>query len=531
MNVALTSAYASGVLKGAGITIEGAHTTGEQLWDEILRIASCVQEFGVNKGDRILISGETDYRTITSFLGAVMAGAAPCLVAPPMFSARASERHLAAAVSVCEPKLAISWDEMFDGEDLEVVNYGAALRRVPLDPQPVDGEATHHIQLTSGSTSRPKGVVLTHTNVKNNFQALSVASNANFSTRIASWLPLYHDMGLIQVLAGLQYGYPITLMRPTSYLRRPLEWIRLLSEEKITHTAAPPFSLRACAKAARAKGIPQDIDLSNLRQLYIGAEPIPSQFLVEFAETFAPAGLNQAALTPSYGLAEAVLAVTVTTPQKSRDHGDRNWSIKIPDQDEQTGSGVDRRDVVSCGRPVEGMEVRITNADGCDAGEDKIGKIFVRGTSVSPQYLGDEVRRGPNDWIETGDLGFLHEKELYVTGREKEIVIIRGRNYMPYDIEEVIETNEHVGVGHCIVTNASQPSGEEILVAVIDSRIPAEESGELVAEIIRLVRAALGLELQYVHVLPRGQLPKTTSGKRQRLLVRKLIERAMTGSI
>lgn len=512
---------------GPGVNIDGVHYPGQQIWLESLRVASALQAKKIAAESRILISGQTDYRTITSFLGAIFAGFAPCLVAPMGLSARATERHLVAAASACDPAVVIAWDSSFDKLDLEKMQYDTMLEYEPAEPEEIRSDAIHHVQLTSGSTSKPKAVLLTHANVENNINALVQASGANSQTKIVSWLPLYHDMGLVQVLVGLRFGFPLYLMSTFTYLKRPLEWIKLLSDTGATHTAAPPFAFHACAKAGRLLGVPASIDLSKVSQMYVGAEQIPISYLVEFLEVFSKFDFDPSSITPSYGLAESVLAVAVTSPRGTGEFGKRIRLRAIP----KSITNQDQSDqlVVACGSPVEGMEFRIVDSNGLPMADDVLGRIQIRGTSLSPRYLSDEKAAASSVWRDTGDLGFLYQGELYVTGREKEIIIVHGRNFAPHDIEEIVESHQSVGAGRSIATNVTAPDGEQKLALLIESRLPLELHKNIIEEIQAMVRSSLGLSIQHIQVVGRGVLPKTTSGKRQRLLARKLLEQTLKG--
>lgn len=515
-----TIAGYSAVRDAPGLTIEGEHRTGRRIWDESLRVAGALTERGVWPGGRVVIPGPTDHRTLTAFLGSILAGAAPCLVAPPT-GAPGSMAHLQACVAAVSPHTIISWDGLLDGTALDVLDHGEALDAHPASPRPVTPEGTHHLQLTSGSTSTPKAVVLSHKNVDTNVRAVADLSGVDDMCRPVSWLPLYHDMGLVQVLTSLRFVLPMSLIAPTTFLRRPLTWLTLMGEVSGTHTAAPPFAYHACTRAVRATGLPDGLDLSSIQQMYVGAEPISGSVLHQFAATFEAAGFNPSALTPCYGLAESVLAVTVARPHPnhSGDAGSRLRTFQR--QDGQPGT-----ELVSCGEPVPGVQVRVVGDDGDPAVEGVPGRIEISGDSVADRYLTDPEGTSTN-WRDTGDLGFFKGGELYVTGRAKEVVIVHGRNYMPYDIETVVESHELIGAGHSIVMNVSAPDGREHLVALVETKAPASERGVIAAAVRATVRQSTGLDLQQVQVVPRGGLPRTTSGKRQRALARKLWEREL----
>ena len=498
---------------------------GGDLVAGVLARAAALRDRGVRRGDRILLVANTSEEYLTTLLASLLIGAVPCSVAPPPTPSRpesAGVRHLRAAVSVVDPVLVVA--PPATAAALSAVGYDALVGPAPAklptapvmwpaDPAP-SPEDVHHIQLTSGSTSAPKAVVLSHGNVAHNIAVLAHAMAVSAQRdRVFSWLPLYHDMGLVQLLGALVYRLPVGLMAPLAFLRDPLAWPRHMTGHRSTITAGPPFAYRAATDAlARSDG--SGIDLSALRFAYVGAEPIPPSTLRMFTDAFGPLGLRPEALVPCYGMAESVLATTLALRS-------------VP----AGGAGRAHRGttVVSCGTPIDGMRVRITGPDGAAVPAGVTGDIRISGPSVMLGYrdAAGTLAPPPGGWHDTGDRGFLDGGELFVVGRSKEMLIVRGRNLPPYDVEREIETLPQIGPGCAVVFSApDERRGREAVVAVVGTRPGADDPAALRDAVAAAVRRAFGFSADDIVLLPRGRIPRTTSGKIQRLTVR---ERYLAG--
>lgn len=478
----------------------------------VLDAAGALAVRGLRRGDRIALVANNTEQYLTTLLAVLLLGAVPCAIAPPPTPSRADSagvRHLRAALGVLDPALVIStaaaapaisqYPLMHYLMHYEELEAGAP---VP-DFRPARPDDIHHIQLTSGSTSAPKAVVLTHRNVAHNIAAIGDAMGATRGRdRIFSWLPMYHDMGLVQILGGLAYGLPIGLMTPLGFLRDPLSWLRNMTQHGSTITAGPTFGYAAATAAlARATSAEAHIDLSRLRHAYVGAEPIALSVLRDFTESFAPLGLHADALVPCYGMAESVLATTVSL-----------------------GGVRTNGSLVSCGPPIAGMRVRVVDSRGADAGDGVIGDIRISGPSVMAGYLGpDGAVAGPDDgWHDTGDRGMLCAGELYVSGRSKEMLIVRGRNLPPYDVERLIGELPQVGPGQAVVFSAPDTGrGREAVIAVVAAgTTDPDQRRRIQLDVAARVRENFGFSLDEVVLMPRGSIPRTTSGKIRRLDVR-----------
>jgi fatty-acyl-CoA synthase len=509
-----------------------ATVPGPEFADKARARAGALAARGVVAGDRILMVANNTEEYLSTLLGALLLGAVPCAVAPPPAPSRsdsAGVRHLRAAIAVVGPKLVVvpaaAVAALSDDGDSAVLRYedlsGGQGR--PLPPRPPAGpHDIHHIQLTSGSTSEPKAVLLTHRNVAHNLGLLAYSMGVRpGGDRMFSWLPLYHDMGLVMVLGGLFYGAPVALMSPLGFLRDPLSWARHMTSHRSTVTAGPTFAYRAVTEALRRSAAGGgDIDLSALRHAFVGAEPIGYRTLRDFAESFGPLGLSPDALVPSYGMAESVLATTLATRSAPGGPGDFGRVRCLT---------ADAGDVplVSCGPPIEGMRVAIVDSGGSEVNPGTVGDIRIGGYSLMSGYQNADgtVAAPPGGWHDTGDRGLLCDGELFVVGRSKEMLIIRGRNLPPYDVECAIGDLPEVGQGNAVVFSVPGGNlGVERNVAVVGTVVAADDGKRtsLRAQVAAAVRGIFGFTLDEVVLVPRRAIPRTTSGKIQRVKVREL---------
>jgi len=498
--------------------------TGPGLAERVLARAAGLRGRGIGRGDRIVLLTNTSEDYLATLLGTLLIGAVPCAVTPPPTPSRpesAGVRHLRAAIEVVDPALVLA--EPRFAAALPVIGFdelhGPPPAEWPAGPAPAPGDI-HHIQLTSGSTSAPKAVVLSHSAVAHNIAALAHAMAVSPDRdRVFSWLPLYHDMGLVQTLGALVYRLPLGLMAPLAFLRDPLAWPRHMTRHGSTVTAGPPFAYRAATEALGRSRDGSGIDLSALRFGYVGAEPIPVPTLRGFAEDYAPLGLRPEALVPCYGMAESVLATTLALrPAPAGGFG----------RVRTRGVGTHPA-VVSCGAPIDGMRVRITGPDGGEVPDGVVGDIRISGPSVMLGYrqAGGTLCAPPGGWHDTGDRGFLEDGELFVVGRSKEMLIVRGRNLPPYDVEREIENLPQIGCA-VVFSAPDERRGRESVIAVVGTGPAAGDQGGLRDAVAATVRTAFGFSADDIVLVPRGRIPRTTSGKIQRVAVR---ERYLSGEL
>jgi len=385
------------------------------------------------------------------------------------------------------------------------------------------------IQFSSGSTSTPKGVVLTHTNLMVNTRAIIHGCNMDERDHLFSWMPLTHDMGLIGFhLTPLVRDVNQTLMPTDVFVRRPSLWLSESARVKATMLCSPNFGYQHVLKTFKPEKY-KDLDLSSVRLVFNGAEPISVSLCERFMSSLAPFNLAADAMCPVYGLAEASLAVTFPSMDSrfnaltiNRGKLGLGQTIEILDQSDAS-AGID---FVSVGMPVKNVSVEIRDEAGTHLGDDVTGLICIHGTSVSKGYFEEaELNREtitPDGWLNTGDLGFMHDGLLYITGRSKDIIFVNGQNVYPHDLEEMILEAGLVERGKiAIASRPSENTGQEELMVFILHRADPAELLETGKAITRLLSESAGVP---VHALvPVNRIPKTTSGKVQRFLMIKAL--------
>ncbi|MBV9949187.1 MAG: fatty acyl-AMP ligase, partial [Myxococcales bacterium] len=489
---------------------------------------------------------------VLCFLGAIRAGAIPVPIYPPMALGQLqayldNTRHIVAksgarvlVTTAPIKRLLGTVQAACPALEQVVAIEGIRESTEPLKAERIGLDDVALLQFTSGSTSRPKGVALTHANVAANVRCIMVDGLRVTPEDIGvSWLPLYHDMGLIGfVLAPLYNRVPVVHLPALLFLKRPITWFQAMSRHGGTTAYAPNFAYALCVKRIRPTEL-QGIDLSKWRIAGCGAEPIRPETLEAFAEAFAPVGFRREALLPSYGMAESTLAVTFSELETGMRtigvDGPSLWETGratiVPEDDERAVR------LVSCGREFPEHRIRIFSPEDATSEapleERAVGEVRIAGPSVMHGYWEDTERTresfaGP--YLRTGDLGFVHEGRLYICGRLKEVVIVNGRNYYPQDMEWEAGKVSGVRKGNVVAFGARDPSGVErdrervVLAFEVQDTDRLAQSSSLVGEVRKAVQEGMGLTLDDVVALPPGALPKTSSGKLQRNRTRELYE-------
>ncbi len=486
--------------------------TYRRLWERAGAVAGGLRERGTERGHTVALMLRTEEAFFAAFFGVLLAGAIPVPLYPPFRADRIEEyaRRQLGILTNAQARLLITFAEAERvaallrprAAALEAVTSvdelaraaarSAAGRAAAVDPA--------LIQYTSGSTGDPKGVLLTHANLLANIRAIGEAIAIRPDDVGVSWLPLYHDMGLIGAwLGGLYFGIPIAILSPPAFLARPARWLWALHAHRGTVSPAPNFAYDLCVRKVADDEI-RGLDLSSWRLAFNGSEPVSAETIERFTRRFAPYGFRPDAMCPTYGLAEASVGLTVSPPGRR--------------------PRVDGR-VVSCGRPLPGHEIRIVDAAGRPVGERREGRIEFRGPSVTRGYFRnpDATRATFRDgWCDSGDLGYWAGGELFVTGRQKDIIIKAGRNLHPQGIEELVGDLPGVRKGCVAAFGVADPAiGTERLVVVAESRETAPRARErLRAVIVDRVVAAVGLPPDTVAVVAPRTVLKTPSGKVRR---------------
>ncbi len=503
------------------------HLTYAALDQRASAVAAGLQRLGA-EGERVLLLYPPGLDYIVAFLGCLYAGATAVPVYPPRPN-RPMPRLLAIRASA-QARFALAPGALVPRVGAQL---GPEVRTVPLEELETGGswlneaiteDTPAFLQYTSGSTAEPKGVVLDHSNLLHNLRLIRDGFSLTPQDRTVFWLPPYHDMGLIGgILEPLYADYPVVLMAPVSFLQRPLRWLQAISRTRATVSGGPNFAYELCA-AQVTEEQKRDLDLSSWQVAFNGAEPVRAATLDRFADAFAECGFRREAFMPCYGLAEATLLVS-TGPRASGavvrgfDTGELERHRIL-----ETEGG---RILVGCGARQPGHEVAIVDASGAPSAPGEVGEIWVRGPSVARGYWNrPEITaatfgaslEGEGPYLRTGDLGFLAGGELFVTGRLKDLLILRGRNHYPQDLEASVEASHPaLRSGHGAAF-AVEMEGEERLVVVQEVE-RTKRRGDL-GEVITAIRGALAEEHEVqahaVALLPPGALPKTSSGKVQR---------------
>jgi acyl-CoA synthetase (AMP-forming)/AMP-acid ligase II len=502
-------------------------------------IAAALQERAA-PGSRALLLYPSGLEYIAAFMGCLYAGIVAVPVYPPQMG-RQTQR-IDSILRDCGASLILStagirdhlreqlpdWAQSLPAAWLvsDLLEAGHAERFCPLRQEE---SALAFLQYTSGSTGLPKGVRVTHANLLHNQRMLEAACGNGPHSVFASWLPLYHDMGLIgNVLQSLYLGVPAWLMPPIAFIQKPLRWLRLISEARATMSGAPNFAYDLCV----SKISPEEaaaLDLSSWEVAFNGAEPVRAETLRRFQERFAPAGFREKAFFPCYGMAEATLVISGPGPLAGRELRRLTLDAEALRQDRALPAeeGVE---AVGCGRPWLGQELRIVHPETrqpCPGGE--VGEIWLRGASVCDGYwereaesaesFGARTAEGDGPFLRTGDLGFLREGDLYITGRLKDLIIIRGRNHYPQDIEQSAElSHPNLRQGGSAAFSV-EAGGEERLVVLQEvepgllAKIGAEE---LFAAIRKAIAQRHELQAWDILLVRRRSILKTSSGKVQR---------------
>jgi fatty-acyl-CoA synthase len=511
-----------------------------ELRTDALASAGRFLALGINPGDRIALVAETGPEFAACFFGAVYAGAWPVpLPLPTSFGGRESYvDQLSVQLKSSEPSLFLFPAELTDFSKGAAEKSGVIARDWEsfADVEPASGELPRadaddicYLQYSSGSTRFPHGVAVTHRALLRNLHAHGIGLEIGQDDRCISWLPWYHDMGLVGCfLSPIAQQFSADYMRTEDFARRPLAWLDMITRNPGTSVSySPTFGYDICSRRMSSQTRAEDrFDLSRWRIAGNGADMIRPDVMQSFVDCFAPAGFEASAFCPSYGLAEATLAVSLMPPGEG-------IRLELVEENELSGCGPGAEDrpkryraVVNCGRPVTGMEIEIRDSDGKVLPDRGIGKVFVRGTSVMHSYFRDEESTSAvlsdDGWLDTGDMGYMSKGYIFIVGRAKDMIIINGRNHWPQDIEWAVEQLPGFKSGDIAAFAITGPSGEETPAVLVHCRVSdAKERGRLRDEIRERVRAITGIT-PVVELVPPRTLPRTSSGKLSRTKARNL---------
>jgi fatty-acyl-CoA synthase len=503
---------------------------------------------GLTSGDRIALVADTTPEFVELFFACRYAGLVPFAMPVPvnLGSHAVYVQQLHGILEGSQASAALANEDYinFLGEATEGlqrlrwVGTPEQLAKLPAPDkslQPNQPSETAYLQYTSGSTRTPRGVIITERALMSNLKGIVCNGlEIHSGDRAASWLPFYHDMGLVGMLmAPMVAQVSVDYLATRDFAIRPLQWLRLISRNRCTVAFSQPFGLKLCTLRVRDSDL-EDLDLSCWRAAGVGAEMIRPDILRNFAEKFAPAGFSMNSFLPCYGLAESTLAVTFSHTghgfQSLRvDAGtliDKKIAVRLQ------ADGRKYNEFVNCGRPLPGHTVKVIDGTGQEELPDlRVGSVLVHGTSVMTGYFNSpedtERTLRPGNWLDTGDLGFLFEGNLYITGRRTDVIIVNGRNIRAQDVEELAEQQPEVRAREASAFSITDDNDITSIVLVIECRLTSTvDRQSLTSRLQRLVYMAFGVNC-LVELAPPHTLPRTSSGKLSRFAARKgFIQRA-----
>jgi acyl carrier protein len=516
------------------------------LWDGAIGYAARLWRAGLQPGQMVAIMLPTCKEYLFAFYGVQLAGGVPVPLYPPARLTTIEDhmtRHVGilksagASIMITIPEAkALAWLLRAQVESLRLI----------LVPEDLNGPSErdfvpHHckpgdmgfLQYTSGSTGSPKGVVLSHANLMANVRAMGAAVSASPDDVFVSWLPLYHDLGLIGAnFATLVLGFPTVLMSPLAFLSRPSSWLRAIHRHRGTMSGGPNFSFELCLRRVADEDL-EGVDLSTWRFAFNAAEPVSPETIVEFEKRFAKWGLRKNCLSPSYGLAESSVGVAITVPGTPwrADRLDRERFTRkgeaVPAKPDDSSPLV----IIGCGTPIPGHEVRVVDAAGLELADRQEGLLQFRGpSSTSGYYRNPEATKtlfAGDGWVNTGDRAYLSEGTIFLTGREKDIIIRGGRNISPYELEQAVGDLAGVRRG-CVAVFGSKDAatGTERVVVLAEMREQdPSRHDDLRRMINELAVSLIGAPADDIVLAPPATVPKTSSGKIRRVAAREFYER------
>lgn len=493
---------------------------------------------GVKPEDRIALIAETGPEFASLFFGVVYAGAWPVpLPLPTSFGgAQSYIDQLRVQLDSCDPSMLIfppeiggMCDEAARLSNVQGIDWSEFGRREakPTALPQAKTDDIAYLQYSSGSTRFPHGVAITHHALLNNLSAHSHGMVLQESDRCISWLPWYHDMGLVGCFLSVVANQVSTdYLKTEDFARRPLAWLDLITRNSgTTLSYSPTFGYDICARRMSSQTKASDrFDLSRWRVAGNGADMIRPDVMQSFVDAFADAGFKASAFLPSYGLAEATLAVSIMPPGEG-------IVVELVEETQLSGGshGADRpqrfRAIVNCGKPVKDMQVEVREEDGTPLPEKAIGKVWCRGPSVMVGYFRDPESTAAcmkDGWLDTGDMGYISDGYVYIVGRAKDMIIVNGKNHWPQDIEWAVEQLPGFKQGDIAAFAITTPGGEETPAVLVQCRTSDEaERVRLRDEIRERVRSVTGMNC-VIELVPPRTLPRTSSGKLSRAKARNL---------
>ena len=515
-----------------------------KLRDEAQALAQRLSGLGLERGARMALVADTHPDFIRFFFACQYAGLIPVPLPASihMGGRKTYVDQLHRLLISCRANVAMATEDFFPflseaAEGLDLIFCGTPqsydeLPETSIPLSPLGPKELAYMQYTSGSTKFPRGVMITQAAVLNNLSAIvKTGCQIRPGDRGASWLPFYHDMGLVGlVLAPLAAQLSVDYLKTRDFAMRPRLWLALMTENRATISIGPPFGYELCLQRLRPGDI-EKFDLSAWRLAGVGAETIRPQPLLEFAKILEPCGFNKKAFCACYGMAECSLAVSFAPLNRGLniDAVDGDYLSEhrqaLPLNDNMPLDIIRASRFVDCGAPLADYKVEIRDGNGQPLPERHVGTIYVKAASVMSGYFGDlkltQDVMTSDGWFNTGDLGYFVKNGLFITGREKDMIIINGRNIWPQDLESVAEQQPEVRTGDASAFSVPGPDGVEKTVMMVQCRVSSDpQRVELCERMQRLIYQELGIEC-HIDLVPRNTLPRTTSGKLSRSKARK----------
>jgi fatty-acyl-CoA synthase len=494
----------------------------ETLYRDAARTAAGLTARGLARGDRVIVALPTSRAFFAVYFGALFSGVIPVVV-PPTRPGRANRSTIShdELADIAGARFIIVEHPREEASSLpvltaaELCDYGEAPLALLARPNDVA-----HLQATSGSTRTPRLAVIRHGNIAANVDAIGRAIRHRSGDILVTWLPFFHDMGIIGVSYALQWQCPLVAADPVTFVRNQMSWPRMISRFRGTLSPAPNSAYQICARVA-ARRPPGELDLSSWRVALCGAEPVHDSTLRQFQEVFGPHGFRAETMLPVYGLAEATLAATIPDPDEvySVDEVDAATMVEDGRCVPAAEASQRRTRLVSVGTAIPGHAVRVVDSGGEPLDERMIGEIEVAGPGVIDGYWNEQNNTGdlkrPDGFLRTGDLGYLANGRLFVTGRVKEIIIVGGRNLSPVQVETLVEPLAGSSVAACGVLDPRTRT-ESVHLLIESATLPRIDAAEIEERTRAALAETFGVTGVVVHWLPRGGISRTSSGKIQR---------------
>lgn len=510
--------------------------TYAELRDQALGLARRLRGLGAARGARMIIVADTHPDFLRFFFACQYAGLVPVPLPIPLNLGghKAYVEQIRAMARSCQASLAMApkdyselLEEAVEGQGLVFSGTAEAYDALPQQDgelRPMQADELAYLQYTSGSTRFPRGVMITQRAVLNNLSGIiTEGMDLRMTDRCVSWLPFYHDMGLVGlVLTPLASQLSVDYLGTREFAMRPRQWLSLMSRNKATISFSPPFGYELCNRRLR-EGEAEKFDLSAWRAAGIGAETIRPQILRDFAETLAPSGFDHKSFLACYGMAECSLAVSfaplgggLSVDRVDADH------LALHDYARLTEDAVEERssEFVDCGLPLSAFEVEVRNSAGAVVPERHTGVIHVRAPSVMSGYFNEpEITAetlSPDGWLNTGDIGYRVDEGIVITGRSKDLIIINGRNIWPQDLEQLAEQQPVVRPGDALAFAVPGFDGADVAVMVVQYREKdVDKRAAMIQRLQGLIHAEVGVDC-HIELAPLHTLPRTSSGKLSR---------------